>query len=395
MEQQQEQCRLSKVYLEGAYLLAFERTDGLQYVLFSELRSVLLPHVAPSTLQRRKSEVLAASRGGEQHKCPAAYLQLYKQAGLLKPDARQADVLTVQQAVSLLQDLRQRGRVSCAPAVAAASSSAAAGDASVVVSSEPESAEPEPKRPRLLVPYHLSSDDEEESPEELREEEKEEEEEEEEGEEGQATQEPGEPGLELEPDGEREASVQEVVQTITTITDTDTAALGCPSLPCTSPCKARSARLDTLQYPTLRQEIAELCRALTSGGTGGPPMPRGTTASGLAPSTVKKTRERVEGERASSMHAHRPYTIIHIHVHIHLHVHIPVYTCTCTCTMHGNIPPPPPLISHNSLPRLRGIPEATATTRTGGRGQRRHLSSLPGSPAGTRKYTLYVQSTRG
>ena len=124
---QQQSFQLCEVHIEGgAALLSFLNTDGLRYVLYSQLRSVHLPHVAQSTLQRRKRELLGASPAGEQHssKCPAAYLELYKRAGLLKTDARQADVLTVQQATALLQDLRQRGRASRPPPVATSSDSA-------------------------------------------------------------------------------------------------------------------------------------------------------------------------------------------------------------------------------------------------------------------------------
>ena len=348
-------CQLSPVYLEGVSASLHGFVDSnVQYVLFSELHNVVLPHIASSTLQRRKREVLAASPAGEQqqqqqHKCPAAYLQLYKQAGLLKPDARQADVLTVQQASLLMVDLSQRGRVSCPFAVAASSS--AVGDSSAAGSppEPPSLPAPEAKRHRPLVADYSSGDDKEED-EDLQELQ------EEEGEEGQVVTEPEELEVEteVELDGEGEASVQEVVHTYTTTTDM-AAPGGAPRR------KPRSLRLDTHLYPTLHREIAQLCRALASGGKGGPPMPQGTTASGLAPSTVKKTRERVEGERASSMHTTRTYTActyiqVHVPCAIVLHVCILIY--------------PPLLISHNSLPRLRVIPESTATTRTGGRGRR-------------------------
>lgn len=79
-------------------------------------------------------------------------------------------------------------------------------------------------------------------------------------------------------------------------------------------------RLDTLLYPTLCQQIAQLCHALKSGAKGGPPMPQGT-AGGLADSTVKKTKERVEGE--STKRARQPCTVI---------VH--------ACTIHVFNPPP-------------------------------------------------------
>ena len=276
-------CHLSPVDIEGGSLHGFTDSD-VKYVLFSEVRSVLLPHVAPSTLQRRKREVLAASPAGERHsKCPAAYLQLYKQEGLLKPDARQADVLTVQQAAALLQDSRRRGRsFQSLPGVASSLGCAATlpeeqqQQQQQQQQQEEEEATRDSNGGRLLdqaLAPELGGEEEEEE------------------EEGQG--EPESKRARLEPhhisddDQEEREEEQEMEE------EADRVALG--GSPHRRP---RSLRLDTRCYPSLRQEMTRFCRALKSGGKGGPPMPPGTS-SGLADSTIKKTVERVESEHTN------------------------------------------------------------------------------------------------
>ena len=90
---------ITTVELSGKQLHSYR--DGAQvYVLYSELlqQFQLGNSISPSTLQRRKNKIVTADQF-----CPSKPLQQLQEAGVVRKDARKVAVLTVQEAVKLLQ----------------------------------------------------------------------------------------------------------------------------------------------------------------------------------------------------------------------------------------------------------------------------------------------------
>lgn len=90
---------ITTVELSGKQLHSYR--DGAQvYVLYSELlqQFQLGNSISPSTLQRRKNKIVSADQF-----CPSKPLQQLQEAGVVRKEARKVAVLTVQEAVKLLQ----------------------------------------------------------------------------------------------------------------------------------------------------------------------------------------------------------------------------------------------------------------------------------------------------
>ena len=90
---------ITTVELSGKQLHSYR--DGAQvYVLYSKLlqQFQLGNSISPSTLQRRKNKIVSANQF-----CPSKPLQQLQEAGVVRKEARKVAVLTVQEAVKLLQ----------------------------------------------------------------------------------------------------------------------------------------------------------------------------------------------------------------------------------------------------------------------------------------------------